>query len=174
MVAHLSQIAHMLNLSISTWGRRFGHFAQVSASPPSGVAEPIGSAKRAPVFLWCGRDALEQLQLIKPKGVDDLATTSISTTIAGSSTMQGSSWPSADGSYLGQAPTLLEATTILGGRLPGFRCEERAARSGTRGLRGLLRGGKGPAGQYVSGKYGAAKAQHAMRQTRVMASRRFG
>jgi len=140
---HLAHISHALNLGITTWCRHFGHLAQLTCGQVAGSASLSPSKEttgHAAVFLWCGQDAQQSLQ-----GVAEIASSKKQT------------WPAAELPTLGQAPHS-EPRLPQGGRLPGFRTQDRASRSATRGLRALLRGGIGAAGQYVINKQGPPRA----------------
>lgn len=147
IVQRLAKMSHALNLGISSWSRRFGHFAQLTGGRVTSQQGSTG-AKRS-VFLWKGRDALQQVRVILPREQSGLLS-------GGSSAQFEGGFPGATSGSLGMSPVL---SVDSQGRVPGFRCEDRACRSGTRALRGLLRGGDGAAGQYVTGKYAAPQRQ---------------
>lgn len=163
IVLHVAQISQALNLVISSWCRRFGHLAQLTCGQIAGTNTQPGShemfAKRPFVFLWCGQDALQSLKLLSRQ---DSCMPSLQDSSTSLNAQAQGGWPAAvSSSVSGMSPFYSPETSLMEARLPGFRTEERAARSDTRALRALLRGGQGAAGQYVQGKYAAPKARPA-------------
>lgn len=156
IIVHLAQISHALNLGVLSWCRRFGHFAHLTCGQLAGTGAIHGGhdmpGMRPSVFLWCGEDALASLQF---GGHQDSLLTG-----ASSSSQPYGGWPTSVSGSLGESPAFVTDLSLTDyGRLAGFRTEERAARSGTRALRALLRGGQGAAGQYVQGKYAAPQSR---------------
>lgn len=129
---YLSKIDEALSQGVTGWCANFGHFAQLGDSSPWPRSQQLGN-KRS-VFLWCGQDVLESIR----SGTSQVISASSST------------------SGLLKASPFLGVTTeqpMTGNRLPGFRCQERAARSGNRALRSLLRGGDSRVGRSIGSKF---------------------
>jgi len=123
-VNHLAEIDTALAKGLVGWCLNFGHFAQLGDPANRPRAQQMG--KRA-VFLWCGQDALEVIR-----------SSAARVGTASSSTSQLTSGLGKASPFLGIMPVEQKPNNF---RMPGFRCQQRAARSGNRALRALLRGG---------------------------------
>jgi len=160
---HLTSIDQALTQGLSAWAQRFGYLAATAATSRASSAEQlsahspqrsgyaaaaVAAAARGPaIFVWCGRDALEAAR----GGAQHSS--------------EAESLISAAGQCLSEVPPSLRTVPLMrglndaleaqrsqassttgsfaGSLLPGRHSEERAARSGTRALRSLLRNGGG-------------------------------